>query len=334
MDDPVLVEVMRGGRVESAHRGSLAVVDADGALVTAVGDIDRPVFPRSAVKAIQALVLVESGAVQRFDLTQAEIALACASHNGEPRHVETAETMLKKAGRKPTCLECGAHWPMLDKAVHALARSGREPTALHNNCSGKHAGFICAAVAMEEDPKGYIRPDHPVMADVTATLEAVCGFGLGGQRPGTDGCSIPTHAIPLRHLAHGFARFGTAQGFDTTRARAAARIREACAAEPFMVAGSGRFDTEIMTALRTRAFTKTGAEGVFCAALPELGYGVALKVDDGATRAAQVMMAALIARHLDLSDAERAAVETAKNPHLKNWNGLDVGELRPVAGLL
>lgn len=331
MDNPVLVEVTRGGRVESAHRGRLAVVDADGRTVLSLGDVAEPIFPRSAVKAIQALVLAESGAIQRFDLNQAELALACASHNGEPLHAETAATMLKKAGRKPACLECGAHWPMHDATAHALARSGKEPTALHNNCSGKHAGFVCAAIAMEEDPAGYIRPDHPVMADVTAALEQVCDVSLGGATPGIDGCSIPTYAIPLHNLALGFARFGTAQGFGMERARAAARIRAACAAEPFMVAGTGRFDTEIMTALRTRAFTKTGAEGVFCAALPEVGLGIALKIDDGATRAAQVVMASLIERFLDLNDAERAAVAKAKTPQLRNWNGMDVGEVHPAA---
>jgi L-asparaginase II len=333
MDNPVLVEVTRGGRVESAHRGRLAVVDADGKAVLSLGDIAEPIFPRSAVKAIQALILAESGAIQRFDLSQAELALACASHNGEPLHAETAAGMLKKAGRKATCLECGAHWPMHEAAAHALARSGREPSALHNNCSGKHAGFVCAAVAMEEEPAGYIRPDHPVMADVTGALEDVCGYSLGSTTPGIDGCSIPTYAIPLHNLAHGFARFGTGQGFGMERARAAARIRAACAAEPFMVAGMGRFDTEIMTALRARAFTKTGAEGVFCAALPEVGLGIALKIDDGATRAAQVVMASLIERFLTLNEAEAAAVTKAKNPQLKNWNGMGVGELHPATGL-
>lgn len=334
MDDPVLVEVTRGDLVESVHRGSLAVVDADGAVVLSLGDVERPVFPRSAVKALQAMVLMESGAVEQFDLTDAEIALACASHNGEPAHTETAERMLKKAGRTVKCLECGVHWPMGEKATHALARSGREPTALHNNCSGKHAGFICAAVAFDEDEvAGYINASHPIQRAIAGMLETMCGVRLDEGVFGIDGCSIPTWAMPLKNIAHGFARFGTGNDVDPGRGRAMRRIRQAVAAEPFMVAGTGRFDTTIMTALRERAFTKTGAEGVFCAALPEVGLGVALKIDDGATRGAEVVMASLIKRFLQLNDAERAAVDGAINVKMSNWNKKSVGVVRPAAGL-
>ena len=337
VQSPVLVEVTRGALVESAHHGALAVVDADGTLVAALGDVDRRIFPRSAVKDIQALVMMESGAADQFDMTDAEIAIACASHNGEPLHVQTAEHMLKKAGRTAGCLECGTHWPglmgqhaMYGKAALALARSGKEPNELHNNCSGKHAGFVCACVAMEEDPKGYIGADHALQREVTAAQETVFDMALGADVRGTDGCSIPTYAIPLRTLAHGFARFGTGVGFQPVRGKAARRIRTACAAEPFMVAGTARFDTAIMTALRERAFTKTGAEGVFCAALPEVGLGIALKIDDGAGRAAEVAMASLIATFLDLSDTERAAVDAATNVTFANWNRMDVGGLRPA----
>ena len=335
MNDPVLVEAMRGSIVESVHRGALAVVDADGAIVLALGDVERPVFPRSAVKAIQALVLMESGAAEKFDLTSAEIALACASHNGEPRHAETAEFMLRKAGRAPRCLECGAHWPMYDKATHALARAGREPSALHNNCSGKHAGFICAAVALDEDADtaGYVNASHPIQRAVAGVLEDMCSVTLDEGMFGVDGCSIPTWAMPLKNLAHGFARFGAGVDVTPQRGRAMRRIRQAVAAEPFMVAGTGRFDTKIMEALRERAFTKTGAEGVFCAALPEVGLGVALKIDDGATRAAEVVMASLIDRFLDLNDAERAAVDAAIRVPMRNWTGRPVGEIRPTAAL-
>lgn len=343
MIDPLLVEVTRGMQVESAHRGSLAVFDADGAQVLAMGDIDTPVFPRSAVKGLQALVMMESGAPEKFDLTDAEIALACASHNGEPRHAETAEKMLKKAGRTAQCLECGAHWPALAgrNAMHAptalaFARLGREPTALHNNCSGKHAGFICAAIALDEDAdvKGYTHAAHPVQRAVTAALEDMCGVKLDESGFGIDGCNIPTWAMPLRNIAKGFARFGAGVDVSPVRGRAMRRIRQAVAAEPFYVAGTGRFDTKIMEALRERAFTKTGAEGVFCAALPEKGLGIALKIDDGATRAAEVVMASLIKRFLDLNDTERTAVDAAITIGMKNWNGTAVGEIRPAARLL
>jgi L-asparaginase II len=329
MPNPVVVEVLRGDRVESAHRGAGAVVDADGRIALAFGDIDMPVYPRSAVKALQALPLIESGAADRLGLDEAEIALACASHSGEAPHVALASGMLAKAGRDAGALECGAHWPLGEMAARALARSGGSPSALHNNCSGKHAGFVCLACAEGINPKGYVSPDHPVQRAVTEALADVTGARLGAENRAIDGCSIPAYAIPLRALAFGFARFGTGQGLRPERARAAARLRAAVAAHPSMVAGSGRFDTEVMTVLGARAFTKTGAEGAFCAALPELGLGLAVKADDGAGRAAQAMIAALLQRFGGFGET----LNTFVAPKIVNWNGVAVGALRPAGPL-
>ena len=328
MSDPILVEITRGGVVESFHHGALAVLDADGKVVLSLGDIDRPIFPRSAVKGFQALPLIETGAAEKFGLTDAEIAMACASHSGEARHAETAAGTLAKAGLDVTCLECGAHWPMGEKAARALAASGTMPSALHNNCSGKHSGFVCVAVQEGFDPKGYIQPAHPLMREITASLAAMTGYDLTKTAVGVDGCSIPTFAIPLRNIAHGFAKFGSGQGLGPARAKAAARLRKAVAAEPFFVAGSERFDTVVMEALRERAFIKTGAEGVYCAALPEVGLGIALKIEDGAGRAAETVMAALLARFLKLSEAEAAIVVPRTDFSMKNWNGIEVGRMR------
>ena len=333
MANPIVVEVTRGPLVESRHRGAGAVVDSGGALVFSFGDVERPVYPRSAVKAFQALPLVESGAADRLGLSEAEIALACASHSGEAAHAAGAAAMLGKAGADASALACGAHWPLGEKAARALARSGAEPSALHNNCSGKHAGFICLACASGWDSRGYEAPSHPVQRAAKAAIEELTGAALGADVCGLDGCSIPTYAVPLRALALGFARFATGAGLAPARREAARRIREAIAAHPRMVAGTERFDTEVMTLLGPRAFTKTGAEGVFCAALPELGLGLAVKADDGATRAAQVMIAALIAKFLPLGDPERARFETFLVPRLRNWNGLEVGRLRPAGPL-
>ncbi len=333
MTNPVLVEVTRGGIVESAHRGAVAVIDAAGTTVLALGDIDRPIFPRSAIKGLQAIPLLESGAADTYALTDAEIALACASHNGEAGHVATAEAMLHKAGRDLSALECGAQTPMRANAYFPLVKAGISATALHNNCSGKHAGFICLACASGTDPAGYVKPDHPVMREVTAAVADLTGHALGDAACGTDGCSIPAFAIPLRALARGFARFGTGQGLGAKRAAAAQRIRKAVASSPFHVAGTDRFDTIAMEALRERAFVKVGAEGVYCAALPELGFGVALKCDDGTTRAAEVMMAAVLARFLILADSEREALQPLLQPALKNWNGIHVGDIRASGAL-
>jgi L-asparaginase II len=334
MSNPILVETVRGAMVESRHRGAVAVVDADGATLLALGDVARPVFPRSAVKPLQALPLVESGAADRYGFGDEELALACASHGGEPAHIEVARRMLARAGLDGAALECGAHWPLYQPATQALARSGGAPSALHNNCSGKHAGFVCAACATGVDHRGYVAAEHAVQREVRAAIESLTGAGLGPDVCGIDGCSIPTWAVPLDGLAHAFARFGTGRGLAPERAKAAARIRAACAAQPFYVAGTGRFCTEIMKRFGARVLAKTGAEGVYCGALPEQGIGIALKCDDGATRAAEVTMAAIIARFLPVSDDERAALDRFVRPMLRNWNGIEVGGLRPTSDLL
>lgn len=333
MTDSVLVEVLRGDVVESVHRGCVAVVDADGGTVLEIGDISRPVFPRSAVKAIQALPLVETGAADAYGFGDKELALACASHNGEAAHVELAASMLAKAGLDLGALECGAHWPSRQEATVKLAGSGASPTALHNNCSGKHAGFLCACRQSGLDYHGYVKADHECQKMVCEALEGVTGARHGADNRGTDGCSIPTYAVPLKNVAHGFARMVTGVGLAPGRAIAARRLMQACMAEPFYIAGTGRSDTKLMQSAPGRIFVKIGAEGVFCAALPELGLGVALKCDDGAGRAAEVMVAAVLAKLLPGDSALASKLSELANPVLTNWNGIKVGRLRPSAAL-
>ena len=333
--NPTFVDVMRGSAIESTHCGALAVLDADGAVVAQLGDIERPVFPRSAVKVLQALPLVASGAAARLGLSDDELALACASHGGEEIHAQTAASMLAKAGLDASALECGAHWPYNEAATRALAAQQREPTALNNNCSGKHSGFLCLACVLHgghpdlrQYVRGYVRPEHPVMREVTSALQAATGFDLENTPRGTDGCSIPTFAVPLRHLAQAFARVGTGIGLSAGHAAAASRLRAAVANAPYMVAGAGRFDTRVMERLGARVFCKVGAEGVFCAALPERGLGVAIKIDDGNNaRAAEVAMAAVIEAFVDLDDGDAAFMRSLSDATLKNWNGIAVGRL-------
>jgi L-asparaginase II len=339
--NPLLVEVLRGGDVESVHRGALAIVDADSVTQLALGDVQRPIFPRSACKVLQALPLVASGAADAWGLTDAELALACASHGGEPGHVATAAGMLAKAGMDAAALECGAHWPYFDEAQRALAHSGLAPTALHNNCSGKHAGFVCLGCLMARAAgreatdfvRGYVGPGHPVMREVSAALQAATGVDLAHAPVGTDGCSIPTYALPLERLALAFARVATGVGLSAAHAQAARRLRQAVARAPYFVAGSGRFDTRLMERLGERVFCKVGAEGVYCAALPEAGLGVAIKIDDGHARAAEVVLAAVVRARLKLDDSEQSLLCTLSTPVLTNWNGLQVGQLRAELGL-
>jgi L-asparaginase II len=329
MRNPELVEVTRGALVESRHCGAVAVADTDGRVVFALGDIERPVYSRSAVKALQALVLVESGAADRYRLSEEELALACASHSGEPGHVAGVEHILGKAGLDAAALRCGAHWPISHSAAHVLARSG-VATALHNNCSGKHAGFLCAACAIGVPHEDYFKPAHPVQREVRAAIGSLAGLTLAQDACAIDGCSVPTWAVPLRNLAQAFAKFGTGRGLQPERANAAARLRAACAQHPWHVAGTGRFCTEIMQRFGARVFVKTGAEGVYCGALPDHGLGIAIKCDDGAGRAAEVVMAAMIGRFLSPDEAERTWLERFVRPTLRNWNGTEVGALRPA----
>ncbi|TPI16132.1 asparaginase [Mesorhizobium sp. B4-1-1] len=333
MTNPVLVEVTRGAMVESRHRGAVSVFDADGKAVWEIGDTERPVFPRSAVKAIQALPLVESGAADALDFGDRELALACASHSGEPAHVELASAMLARAGLDKTALECGAHWPSSHDATIALARAGGVPNALHNNCSGKHSGFLCTCVHSGIAHGGYVKAGHALQEMVRDAMQSVTGAMHDADNSGIDGCSIPTYAVPLKSFAQGFARMATGRGFSPERAKAAKRLVSACMAEPFLVAGTGKADVALMQAAPGRIFVKTGAEGVYCAALPELGLGIALKCDDGAGRGAEAMIAAVLAKLLRGDESVAAKLTESAHPPVESRIGAKVGSLRPTAAL-
>lgn len=326
--NPVLVEILRADRIESFHRGAAVVCDASGRAVEARGDAGRAIYPRSALKPLQCLPLVASGAAADLGLTDAEIALACGSHSGEPVHVAAVETFLRKAGHDASCLECGVHWPLGERAARELAARGGAPTPLHNNCSGKHAGFVCLATHMGVDPAGYVQPDHPAMREVTAGIAAATGALLDDSCRATDGCSIPAFAIPLEALATGFARLGTGERLEGPLGPAAARIRAAVAGNPWAIAGEGRFDTRIMKACGAAVLSKGGAEGVAAAAIPAAGLGLAVKIDDGAGRAAEVAMAALLRRFLPPPLADDPALAALADVVLTNWNGLTVGRIR------
>ena len=333
MHNPVTVEVLRGNLVESRHRGMAVVMDGAGDVVFSAGDVDGGVFPRSACKAMQALPLVESGAADAYGFGDRELAFACASHSGEDAHVQLAASMLAKAGKDVETLECGAHWSSDQKTIIHQARTLEKPSALHNNCSGKHSGFICTCVHTGMETKGYVDYDHPLQAEIRATMESLTGAAIGHDNCGVDGCSIPTYAIPLKGLAHGFAKMVTGQGLEQARAKASRRLIDACMAQPFYVAGTGRTCTKLMEIAPGQIFAKTGAEGVFVAALPQQGIAMAVKCEDGTTRAAEAMIAALLARYFEKDSSEQQALLSMANRSLKNWNGIHVGDIRVTTRL-
>jgi L-asparaginase II len=328
--NPVLVDVFRGPRVESCHRGAIAIADAAGRLVFALGDVARPIYPRSAVKALQAIPLVESGAADAFGLSAEELAVACASHSADQVHLDAVRSLLAKAGLDESYLACGAHWPVSEATTRALLLDGKRPQAIHNNCSGKHAGMLAAAVHLGLEPRGYEKPEYPLQVMIARILSETCGATLDRDLMGIDGCSLPTFALPLSALARGFARLGTGAGFEAEQARAAERLMDACFAAPVLVAGEGRFDTIVLRGLAGAAFTKGGAEGVHSAALPELGLGVALKVDDGAKRGAERALAEVLAALLPKA---WAVLTNELEGELHNWCGRLVGRTAASAKL-
>jgi L-asparaginase II len=327
MSGPVVIEVTRGPLVESRHEGIAAVVKADGTVVESWGDIDATILPRSANKPIQAMAFVESGAVERFGLGNEHIALSCASHSGETRHVETVRAWLAKVGLSETDLECGTHAPRLQASIESLARANQLPTPAFNNCSGKHSGFLTTAVTYGEPTKGYIKYDHPVQKRLRSIMTDLCGIDAESFPHGTDGCGIPTLATPLKRLAQAMASMADPSRLSSKHADAAARIRTAMNAEPFMVAGSGRFCTRINETAPGVIQVKTGAEGVFCGMLPTLGLGIAIKMWDGAARASEVAIAALL-DHLGVLPKGKS--DEILHPPVKNVVGLLVGEMRPA----
>ena len=329
MINPELVEVLRGETVESRHRGAYAVVGDHGKVIASAGDIEAPVFPRSAVKALQAIPLVESGAADRFGFLAEELALACASHNGEDVHLRVLRSMLARAGLEEAQLECGAHPPQDKPALRELVAASAEPTPAHNNCSGKHAGMLALALTLGVEPKGYVEPGHAVQRSMAAVLSDLCAVDIDEAPCAVDGCSVPTWAIPLRLLALGFHRFASGATLSRARQVACERLMAAVRHHPRMVAGKDRFCTKLMTAV-PRAFVKTGAEGVFCGAVPHAGIGFALKCDDGANRASEPAAAALLLRLDVWSAAERQALASFTEVELHNWRNTRVGKVAAV----
>lgn len=328
---PVLVEVTRGDDVESRHRATAVIVTAEGSLIDTWGDPALPVFPRSSIKPIQAMPLILSGAADAFNLSDAELTIACGSHNGEPGHVDLVEKWLKRIGCTPDDLGCGGHLPYHALSAEALLRQGGSPSRLHDNCSGKHAGFLTLARHLGMPVQGYLKPDHPVQREVMKAMAFMTGFTPAAAASGIDGCGIPAYAFPLRALAWSIARFGAPETLPPNYAAAATRLLQAITAAPWYIAGTARFCTVAMDALKERIIVKAGAEGVFMAAFPGKKLGVALKIRDGAARAAEVLMAGLIRRIEGIDLAAYPALNDLASPILRTRTGEPTGLIRLTA---
>jgi L-asparaginase II len=320
------VEVWRGEQVESRHHVSIAVVDGAGRLRARGGDPSLVVFARSAIKPIQALPLVDDEIVERFGFSDAELALTCASHSGEPRHIELVQSMLEKIGLTSEALACGPHAPFHEASAASMRRRGIEPGRVHNNCSGKHAGMLALARGNRWPVSGYHEHDHPVQQRMLAELATWSGVPADDIATGVDGCGVVTFALPLERLATAFARFAAAARRGDT---APARVSNAMARHPEMVGGTDRLCTQLIRVTGGRILVKVGAEGVYCAAVPGAELGLALKVEDGATRAAEPALLAVLQRLGLLTDEDLAQLESYARPLVRNTRGEPVGVVRP-----
>ncbi|HEY3118885.1 MAG TPA: asparaginase [Chloroflexota bacterium] len=323
-----LVGFTRGTILESVHYGSIAVVDAGGKLVVAAGDVERITTLRSAAKPFQAMAVVESGAADRFNATEAELAIMAGSHSGEPRHVESVLKMLARADLAPEDLQCGTQLPLHEPTRKALVATGLEPSPLHHNCSGKHCGMLWACVYRGWDVRTYRRPDHPLQRAIQGLMADMAGSPVDRIVVAIDGCGVPAFGMPLRAMGTAFARL--ASGIPSEHRESANRIVAAMVAHPEMVGGEGRLDTDLMRQGAGRILAKAGAEACHGAALLDRGLGIALKIEDGGARAAPLALIETL-RQLDaLADADLESLSSYARPAVRNYRGEIVGEGKPL----
>jgi len=330
MAGPVdMVEVWRGNLLESVHQGHAVICDERGEIVEAWGDPEAVIYPRSSCKMIQALPLIESGAASAFGLTSEQLALACSSHNAAAIHTDLVQAWLKDLDLTDDDLRCGPQPPGDREAREGLIKTDTSPCQYHNNCSGKHTGFLTLNKHLGGGPD-YERIGHPVQQANKAAFEELTGetspaFGI-------DGCSAPNHACTMHGFARSLAFFATAQDRSDTRSKAAVQLTRAMTQHPDLVAGEGRACTELMRAMDGKVALKTGAEAVFSAIIPEKRLSVALKITDGAFRASEAAIAAILVK-LGVLDANHPATIKRMTPKLTNWRGLEAGFIRPTAAL-
>lgn len=322
-----LVRVLRGALVESVHEIAACAVGADGTILFSAGSIDVPVYLRSAAKPFIAAAVVAAGAAERFGLENREIAMVAASHTGQPFHVAAVRSILKKIGMTEEALLCGAHAPYNAAAAAELAREGIAPSAVHNNCSGKHAGILALCAVLNADTATYLQPGNPAQREILALCARLCGQRVEDLPVAVDGCGIPVYATPLRNAALSFARFAALEDLSGSDAAALRAVRTAMMEHPEYVSGTDEFDTRLMQAACGRIACKSGAEGVHGVAVLECG-GLALKVIDGSARGRSPAVLSILRRLNWLTGHELQELAEFEHPALRNRAGTEIGEVR------
>jgi len=323
------VAAWRGERIESIHAVAACAITVDGEILLGFGDIDEPVYLRSAAKPFIAAAAVRAGAADRFGLDDRDLAIMSASHSGEPEHVAAVLALLEKIGAGPEDLQCGVHAPAYEPSALALSQP---PTVLHNNCSGKHAGILALCRVLDVPFAGYLDVDHPAQQAILALCARVSDDLFRPERLGVDGCGIPVYATSLRNAARAYARFATLQDLEPGDAEALARVRAAMIAEPFFVGGTDRFDTDLMRAGNGRIACKAGAEGVHASALLDAGAGLVFKIVDGAGRAVAPAAVVLLARLRALDTMQVSALAAHASVTVTNAAGMPVGTIAALIG--
>ena len=330
----LFVEVTRNGTVESRHFGSAVVCDYKGEVVASWGDIDSLVFPRSALKPMLAIQLVESGASDHYTLNNAELSLACSSHQGEQIHQTLVTSWLSRIGLSEEHLACGAVLPEHTDSAHQLLASGQTGCRIHHNCSGKHTGFLTTALHLGIALENYHLLEHPLQQLSMEILSDLADVDLNQYPMGIDGCGLPAPTMPLRQLGHATARFAKPVDLAESRAQAIYRLHQAISNEPLYIAGHGTVASELNEVTKGAVLAKTGAEGIVTAALPERGLGIAVKIADGSARARSVALLAILDHLGALTEEEKQKLQAHISPTILNSRGLAVGEVRPAASWL
>jgi len=330
-NDPILCRLWRGGAIESVHRGAFCVLNGSAEVLDRAGDVGHPFYARSSIKSLQALPLLESGAADRFGFTSEEIALAIASHSGEAIHTERVAHLLARLGLGEEDLRCGPQMPNDPATRRALLRAGKKGGALHNNCSGKHTGFLALALHLGASPRRYLEADGPGQTLVRAAVAEMGGVDVEDLLPGIDGCSAPNYRLPLKALARAFLSMTNPEHLAPKRRKACERITRAAAAHPELVGGNHkRIDTDLMRASGGRLFAKIGAEGVYAVGLRGGEKALALKIDDGGSRALHAVLPVLLERAGLLDGRTRAGLGDWMDARVFNKAGLEVGRLEVV----
>ncbi len=324
-----LVETFRGDTLECTHFGAVAVVDTQGAVLAAAGDPRRVVFSRSTLKALQALPFLQAGGPQLFDFTRENLALLCASHSGEPMHLAQVQAMLDKAGLSYKALQCGCHVPIFADLGVAPRPAPGEYDERHNNCSGKHAGFLAFSVQQGWPLGNYLAPGHPLQQAIRRDVARAVGLTPDELRIGIDGCSAPNYAMPLASLARGYARLASGSS-DGEFGESFAQLADAMVSHPDLVSGTGRSDLAFMRAGRGDWVTKAGAEGVQAVASRSRRQGFALKIADGDKTALYAATIAVLDQLGWLDARQRDELRPWRAEAIANCRGTRVGERKAV----